>query len=133
VNENSPIDQEILVASTTSTSVALITGEIPKQYIGSGEFRAYVIQDGRACADRLWFVSPDGTGASVQAGREQIRNEHRTHSAYCRITEDRSTVRIVIPAVDVWTAPAVIYAKVATGEQARAIRAGYEGMTDRLD
>jgi hypothetical protein len=121
----SPIDQEIVNATATSTSVALITGEIPPQFVGSREFRAYVIQDGRACADRLWFVNPDGTGANLPLGRELIRNEGRNHSAYCRITEDRSAVRVIIPAVDVWTAPVVIYAKVAT-EQAKAIRACYE-------
>jgi len=123
---HSPIDQEILVEAAASTSVALITGEIPVKFIGSGEFRAFVTQDPRACAERLWFVSPDGTGANLPLGRQQIRNEFRSHSAYCRVTSDMTAVRIVIPAPDVWTAPKVVYAKVATGEQARAIRAGYE-------
>jgi len=121
-----PIDQEIASAATTTDAVALITGEIPVKFIGSGEFRAFVTQDGRACADRLFFVSPDGTGAGLPLGREQIRNESRNHSAYCRVTEDMTAVRIVIPAPDVWTAPTVVYAKVANLEQARAIRAGYE-------
>jgi len=126
VKQNNPIDQEIAAAATTTALVALITGEIPEQFVGAGEFRAFVTQDGRACADRLWFVSPDGTGANLPLCREQIRNEFRSHSAYCRITEDMTAVRIIIPAFDVWTAPKVVYAKVATGEQARAIRAGYE-------
>ena len=126
MKQNSPIDQDILVAAAASTSVALITGEIPKQYIGSGEFRAYCFQDPRACAERLWFVNPDGTGAALPLVREQTRNQPRNESAYCRITEDMTAVRIIIPAFDVWTAPKVVYAKVATGEQARAIRAGYE-------
>jgi len=123
---HSPIDQEILVEAAASTSVALITGEIPVKFIGSGEFRGYVTQDGRACADRLWFVNPDGTGAGLPACREQVRNQPRTHSAYCRVTEDMTAIRIIIPAADVWTAPAVIYAKVATAEQSAAISACYE-------
>ena len=121
-----PIDQEIASAATTTDAVAVITGEIPPQFVGSGEFRAFVTQDPRACADRLWFVNPDGTGASVPLVREQIRNEFRSHSAYCRITADLTAVRIIIPAFDVWTPPVVIFAKVANLEQARAIRAGYE-------
>jgi hypothetical protein len=120
----SPIDQEIV--TSTSTSVALITGEIPPQFVGSGEFRAYVSQDGRGCAARLWLVSPDGTGAGLPSGREMIPNVGRHHAAYCRITEDRSAVRIIIPAVDCWTAPTVIYAKVAIGAQAEKIRVCYE-------
>ena len=122
----SPIDQEIASSATTTDAVALITGEIPPQFVGWGEFRAFVTQDGRACAERLWLVSPDGTGANLPFCREQIRNEFRNHSAYCRVTSDMTAVRIVIPAPDVWTAPKVIFAKVATGEQAVAIRAGYE-------
>jgi len=125
VNKN-PIDQEIASAATTTDAVALITGEIPVKFIGSGEFRGYVTQDGRACADRLWFVNPDGTGAGLPACREQVRNQPRTHSAYCRVTEDMTAIRIIIPAADVWTAPAVIYAKVATAEQSAAISACYE-------
>ena len=121
-----PIDQEIASAATTTDAVALITGEIPVKFIGSGEFRGYVTQDGRACADRLWFVNPDGTGAGLPACREQVRNQPRTHSAYCRVTSDLSAVRIIIPAVDVWSQPTTIYAKVASPQQAKAIRAGYE-------
>jgi len=126
MKDHSPVDQEILVAATTTDAVALITGEIPPQFVGSGEFRAFVTQDPRACADRLWFVSPDGTGASIPLVREQIRNEFRSHSAYCRITEDLTAVRIIVPAFDVWSQPKVVYAKVASPQQARAIRAGYE-------
>jgi len=123
---HSPIDQEILVEAAASTRVAVITGDIPPQFVGSGEFRAFVTQDPRACAERLWFVSPDGTGANLPLCREQVRNEFRSHSAYCRITADLTAVRIIIPAFDVWTPPVVIFAKVANLEQARAIRAGYE-------
>jgi len=126
VKQISPIDQEIASSAAASTSVALITGEIPEQFVGSGEFRAFIVQDGRACADRLWFVNPDGTGANLPFCRERIRNSFRNESAYCRITSDMTAIRIIIPAADVWTTPVVIFAKVATGEQARAIRAGYE-------
>lgn len=121
----SPIDQEITTASVTG-NVALITGEIPDHFVGFGEFRAHVCQDGRGCASRLWFVNPDGTGAGSHLYREQIRNEPGQFSAYCRITADRTAVRIIIPAIDQWSVPRVIYAKVATGEQAKSIRDGYE-------
>ena len=126
MKQNNPIDQEILVAAAASSAVAIITGEIPLSFVGAGEFRAFIVQDGRACAERLWFISPDGTGAGLPACRERIRNEPRNHSAYCRITADLTAVRIIVPAVDIWSQPTTIYAKVATGEQARAIRAGYE-------
>jgi hypothetical protein len=124
-NTISPKDEEIATAAAATKNLAVITGEIPAQFIGSGEFRAVASQDGRDCADGLWFVSPDGTGAGLWFGRSMVPLQSRHHSAYCRITEDRSAVRIIIPARDVWSPPTVIFAQVATEAEARNIRSYY--------
>jgi hypothetical protein len=124
----SPLDSAIIFAAgnAATKNLAVITGEIPAQFIGTGEFRATASQDGRDCANQIWFVTPDGTGAGLPSGRNMVPLQNRHHSAYCRITEDRSAVRIIIPAIDRWSAPVVIYAQVATETEARDIRGCYE-------
>jgi hypothetical protein len=122
----SPIDAEIINAAIVTENLAVITGEIPAQFIASGEFRAGAVQDGRDCAENIWCVNPDGTGAGLPSGRSMVPLQGRHHSAYCRITADGSAVRIIIPAQDAWSQPTIIIAQVATEAEAAAIRACYE-------
>jgi hypothetical protein len=123
----SPLDAAIIFAAgnAATKSLAVITGKIPAQFIGTGEFRATASQDGRDCANQIWFVNPDGTGAGLPSGRNMVPLQNRHHSAYCRITEDGSAVRIIIPARDVWSSPTAIYAQVTTETEARNIRNCY--------
>jgi hypothetical protein len=124
----SPLDSAIIFAAAAAATknLAVITGEIPAQFIGTGEFRANVSQDGRDCAKQIWLVNPDGTGAGLPSGRNMVPLQNRNHSAYCRITEGRSAIRIIIPAIDCWSSPVVIYAQVATEAETLKIRACYE-------
>ena len=122
----SPEDQEIL--EKMSSNLAVICGEIPPMFRGTGEFRARVNDDGRACADGLFFVTPDGTGAGLWFGRAERPEKHCSliDSCYCHTTEDGTGIRIIVPAKDVWSMPRFIFARVASEERKRLILSCYE-------